>query len=267
MNAVASLGMYDSEGLRAANDRLWGAIATRLRERGVADIPEELERSRSLDAIWSDPGLLLAQTCGYPLVTRFEGRLKYVATPRYGAVGCEGVTHRSRVVIGRNDPAERLEDVRDRTLAINDRGSNTGMNLLRALVAPLAGGDRFFADVIETGAHALSARAVAEGRADIAAIDAVTYAHLEKEEPQVTARLRTLTWTDASPALPFVTAAHTPDRLVAQLRRAIRDAVRDEQEAAATLMLDGAENIGIARYNIVAGFEAAAGRVGYPVLR
>jgi ABC-type phosphate/phosphonate transport system substrate-binding protein len=259
--------MYDSPSVQDANDRLWGAIARRLRGCGLADVPDTLDRSRPLEVIWEDPALLLAQTCGYPLVTRFEGRLKYVATPRYGAVGCEGFTHRSRVVIRKRDPAGRLEDFRGRLLAINDRESNTGMNLLRALIAPIAGGDHFFGRVVETGSHAASARAVAEGEADIAAIDNVTYAHIEREEPDVATELRTLAWTAASPALPFVTPFRTPDRLVSQLRKAIGDAIEDEPGASGQLMLDGIETIGARGYHVVKSLEATARRRGYPVLR
>lgn len=267
MSAVASLGMYDSAGVQDANDRLWSAIAGRLREVGVADVPDALDRGRPLEAIWGDPNLLLAQTCGYPLVTRFAGRLKYVATPRYGAVGCEGVTHRSRVVIRKRDPADRLQDLRGRRLAINDPASNSGMNLLRALIAPLAGGDRFFGEVVETGSHAASARAVAEGEVDIASIDNVTYAHIEQETPMVAAELRTLTWTVASPALPFVTAASTPDRLVSQLREAVRVAIEDERGASGRLLLEGIETTGIRRYDALRRLELAAHRSGYPALR
>jgi len=52
----------------------------------------------------------------------------------------------------------------------------------------------------------LSALAVAEGRADIAALDAVTHAMLREVEPQVAA-LRVLALTDPTPGLPYISAA------------------------------------------------------------
>jgi ABC-type phosphate/phosphonate transport system substrate-binding protein len=266
MTAVASLGMYDSSGLHAANDQLWQAIAWRLRRGGLSDVPDRLDRSRPLDAIWSDPALLLGQTCGYPLVTRFAARLRYVATPRYRAPGCEGITHRSRVVVRQDDPGIALSDYRGHRVAINDRGSNTGMNLLRALVAPIAGEESFFGHVAETGSHAASARSVAAGQADLAAIDVITFAHLQSEEPEIASALRTLAWTPSSPGLPFVTAATASDDLVRRLRKAIRSAIADEVEAAARLLLDGIENIGAGRYEMIQKIEAASRRRGYSEL-
>ena len=50
------------------------------------------------------------------------------------------------------------------------------MNALRAVIAPLAEGGRFFAEIIETGGHAASLDLVAAGGADVAAIDAVSLA-------------------------------------------------------------------------------------------
>lgn len=266
MSRVASLGMYDFEGLHAANDSLWRAVARRLRDRGIEQLPDALDRARPLDEIWADPDLLLAQACGYPLVTRFQDRLRYVATPRYRAVGCDGVTHRSRIIVRLDDPAQTLGECLGRRLAINDRGSNTGMNLLRVSVAPIAHRKPFFGAVIETGAHAESARAVAAGEADVAAIDNVTFAHLETEAPAVTTRLRTLGWTGRSPSPPFVTAASASDRTVTLLRRAIRSAIEDERDAADVLLLDRIDTVGIDRYGRLKRLEASARRNGYPDL-
>jgi hypothetical protein len=61
---VASLAMYDLPALRPAADRLWGAIRNRMRATGAAPMPEHLAHDRSLEAIWHDPALVLAQTCG-----------------------------------------------------------------------------------------------------------------------------------------------------------------------------------------------------------
>jgi ABC-type phosphate/phosphonate transport system substrate-binding protein len=263
---IASLGMYDSTTLRDANDALWSAIAGRLRSAGLARVPDELDRSRPLPEIWDDPDLLFAQTCGYPLMTRWSGRLRYVTTPRYRAPGCEGPTHRSRIVVRRDDDTRTLADFRGRHLALNERGSNTGMNLLRALIAPLARGGLFFGRVTETGSHWASARAVAGGAADIAAIDAVSYFHLEREAPDIVARLRTLCWSEDGPTLPFVTAAATPESVVRKLRHAITQAIGDARTAADALLLDGVETVGLRRYRRLITLENRSVRIGYPVL-
>lgn len=268
MTPIASLGMYDAPAVRAANDALWELIADRLAARGVADVPRRLVRDRPLDAVWSDPGLLLAQCCGYPLVTRYAGRLRYVATPRYAAPGCSGASYRSRIVVRADDPADRLADLRGRRAAINDRHSNSGMNLFRAAVAPLANGAAFFAAVRATGSHEASLRAIADGAADVAAIDAVSFAHLARGEPTLTARVRTIGCTDTAPGLPFVTSVATPPALVDMLRAAIDEVVRSAEAApaCAALLLAGVARLRADAYDALLRMENEAARLGYPDL-
>ena len=268
MRRIASLGMYDTPALQGANDTLWSAIASRLRTAGVEGIADRLERARTLEDIWADPALLLAQTCGYPLATAWRDRFRYVATPRYSAPGCEGTSHRSRIVVRRDDPAEALAMLRGRRVAVNDLSSNTGMNLLRAVVTPLAIRGRFFGSVIETGLHLASARAVASGEADVAAIDSITFAHLERAEPALVHRLRTLAWSVASPCLPLVTSTTTTDEELRLIRRAIQAAVRDDANGASleTLLVSGVEVLRSGRYDVLKTLELQSVRRGYPQL-
>lgn len=268
MTGVASLGMYDGGSLGPANDALWAWIAGRLAARGVAGVPAALDRSRPVAAIWDDPGLLLAQTCGYPLATDLRDRLRYVATPHYAAPGCVGADYRSRIVVRADDPAERLADLRGRRLALNDRRSNSGMNMLRAMIAPLAGGRPFFAGVVETGAHRASIAAVARGTADVAAIDTVTFAALARDAPALVACVRTVAWSDASPGLPFVTGIATPPETLAHLRAVLAGAWQDPAIAPvlATLMIAAIGVVPIARYDRLRRMEDRAARLGYPRL-
>jgi ABC-type phosphate/phosphonate transport system substrate-binding protein len=265
---IAALPMYDPPELQAANDVLWAAIGARLEAEGV-DAPQRLTRALPLDAIWSDPGLLLAQTCGYPLMTTLRDRVAVVATPRYGAPGCEGPLHRSAVVVRRNDPATTLADLRGRRYALNDPASNTGMNLIRSVIAPLTHGEAFFGAVIVSGAHAASAEAVAAGEADVAGIDCVTFALLQRLRPATTRPLRVLAWTAPSPGLPLITAVTTSAGTRAALSRALADVVRDPslRETRAELLLEGFEFLPPSRYEAVLDLERSAVAQGYPVLR
>jgi ABC-type phosphate/phosphonate transport system substrate-binding protein len=268
MTRIASLGMYDAPAIASANDALWRGIAAVLRAGGLDDVPDALDRARPLDAIWSDPALLLAQTCGYPFATRWRGRLRYVATPRYTASGCEGATHRSLFVVRADDPARALEDARGGIAAVNDRASNSGANLFRAAIAPWAGAAPVFADVIETGSHLASATAVADGTADIAAIDCVTWTHVGRHAHDVARRLRVLGLSALSPALPLVTAADASDDQVALLRRALAHAIAAPATrwAADLLLIDGFEILPPDAYDAVLAYEARAVEAGYPAL-
>lgn len=229
---VASLGMYDHPGQRAANDALWSAVADRLRRQGIA-APAALDRDRPVEAIWRDPALLLAQCCGYPLVADRDLALRVVAMPHYAFPGGTPGHHFSRILVRADDSAATLADLAGRTAAINAPLSNTGANLLRAAVAKIAPAERFFAATRITGSHRASVAAVSEGLADVAAIDAVTHAVLTRDEPQALTGLRQIATTPLAPNLPFVTARTTPRSVVVALRDALHGAMRDPALASA----------------------------------
>lgn len=265
---VAALAMYDLPELAEANDRLWAAIAERLRASGIADVPAQLTRGAAPEAVWNAPGLLLAQTCGYPYMKALRGHAALVATPQYEAAGCEGPFHRSAIVVRKDQRAAALAELRGTRLALNAPSSGTGMNLLRAAVAPHAHRRPFFASVAVTGSHLASVEAIAAGAADVAAIDAVTWAHLETFRPALTRDLRVLGWTDRSACLPLITARTSSPRLRAALVEALEHAAHDPAlfEARRTLRLQGFHVLPEAHYSGVLAHEQLAADLGYPVL-
>ncbi len=218
---MAALQMYDWPEVQGRTDAFWAAIAGALRAEGVA-APEGLSRPADLAGAWRDPALLLGQSCGLPFVSGLCGEAVALARPVYDAEGCGRGTYRSALVCRAGEEAP-LEAFRGRTVAINDYGSQSGCNALADAVRPL--GDAFFGAVLLTGAHRASALAVAAGRADIAAIDAVAWALFAEVEPGARAGLAVLGWTEEAPALPFITASAYRASIPA-LRRALSAAAR-----------------------------------------
>jgi len=265
---IAGFPMYDFAHLQAANDALWQVVATALRAAGQGDVPPGLDRSRTIDDLWQDPGLVLAQSCGYPLMTSLRDRVRLVATPRYRAAGCVGASWGSALVVRADDASPDLVAFRGRRCAANQPHSNTGMNLLRAAVAELAGGEAFFRSVAWTGSHRDSLALVAEGEADLAAIDAVTLAHLGRIAPTLVRRTRILGWTEATPGLPFITAGTTDDTTIALLRQALDQIATDPEHEwiRDALLLDGFERVPEARYHGILELERRALALGYPAL-
>ncbi len=265
---IASLAMYDWPELQAANDALWSAIAGRLAEQGLA-VPERLTRGVDLDAVWTSPALLLGQTCGYPLMTALGRRVQLVATPRYKARGCEGPFRRSAMVVRARTPIRSLAQLRGRRCALNDRASDSGMNLLRAAIAPLAAGAPFFSKVIVTGSHLASAEAVATGAADVAALDAVSHAHLRRLRPELAEELRVLGWTGSTPGLPLITAAKTDGATLRVLQDALAGVAQDPTlaDARRALLLDGFSLLPRRYYGLTLHIEERAQALGYPELR
>jgi ABC-type phosphate/phosphonate transport system substrate-binding protein len=266
---LAGLTMYDLDPVRAATDAWWTGLARACRAEGIEDVPDQLCRSGLREELWRAPNLLLSQTCGYPLLRQFTAYLRLLATPVYGAAGCYGPNYCSLILVGADSGARTLEDLRGGICAINDWDSQSGMNVLRHTIAPLAREGRFFGEVKVAGKHQLSIAMIARGEADIAAIDCVTHALMARHDPASVAGTRILAQTQAAPALPYVTGMQTSTadwtRLRAALDRALADpdlaSVRDD------LMIQGFADLSLSDYHIMLEMEAGAEAAGYAQLQ
>lgn len=266
--SIAAFPMYDFPELQSTHDELWSGIRRYLVEAGVAEAPGRLTRGTDHVGVWMHPQLLLGQGCEYPLAKFCAGRVRVVATPRYTVPGCDGATYRSAIVVRADDPAQTLEELRDRRCVINERSSNSGMNLLRASVARLAGKARFFESICVSGSHRRSVQMVAAGDADVAAVDCVSLAHLQRLEPSSTEALRTLAWTAPAPSLPLITAAATGDEVLQTLRASLAAvaADRDLKPVRERLFLDGFDLEPSGDFSQVLELEREAAQLGYPRL-
>ncbi|MEM9765261.1 MAG: PhnD/SsuA/transferrin family substrate-binding protein, partial [Pseudomonadota bacterium] len=211
---------------------------------------------------------LLGQTCGYPFWYGLRGHVRLVATPVYAAPGCEGPTYRSAIIVRQDDPAQSLSACRGYRPAVNGRDSQSGHNALRAAAAPFGGEASFFGGALKTGAHLASSKAVAEGQADIAAIDCVTWALAQRWAPETVAGLRRIGWTPAAPALPFITAGGQEDGVVQALRDALRVALASPalSDARNALMLADVAVLREEAYAAIPAMEVAADAAGQPAL-
>lgn len=199
---IAALPMYDPAPLQGANDRFWTLIRDGLLARGIA-APAALTRGvDDLWQLWTAPDLVLAQTCGFPYRARLHGQVTLVGTPDYGVDGCPPGYYCSVIVARRDDPRGDVAAFDGAALAYNEAMSQSGWAAPQTAAAAagiaLHPGPR-------TGAHRASIRAVAEGRADLAAIDAVTWAILQGIEPAC-ARLKIVARTAPTPGLPLIAA-------------------------------------------------------------
>jgi len=264
---VASLPMYDFPELRGAHDVFWGALAARLTSAGLPHVPRDLAHHVGPGEVWRDPSLLFAQGCEYPLATSFADHVRLVASPMYSAAGCEGARYRSAIVV--RDGFATLADLRGRRCAINELDSNSGMNLLRAAIAPLATGGRFFGSVVVSGSHLRSVKMVASGEADVASVDCVSFAHFQRLYPSVVGELRVVAWTPSSPSLPFITARSAGDAMVRALRSALADVFDDDGLAPVReqLLLSGVDLAPQEGFDEVLALERGAVEEGYAIIR
>jgi ABC-type phosphate/phosphonate transport system substrate-binding protein len=183
-----------------------------------------------------------------------------VATPVYAVDGCAGGRYHSVIVARQDSDVRSLDDVAGKVAAFNGHDSQSGWNALRHSLI----GKGAPARLLESGGHRKSVAAVREGRADVAAIDCVTYAGLQQFAPEEIAPLRIIARSASAPALPFVTrrdiAPADLEKLRAGLRAAMADAALAETRTA--MQLAGIEIVPLQAYDRLLEMEQEADRAG-----
>ena len=234
--------MYAEPELRPAIERWWTGVARHIRDQGVTDVPDALTWSDDRYREWRVPNLLFSQTCGHPLVHSVGTSVQVVATPHYGAPGCDGPRYRSFVLVREDEAARSVGELGGKRLAVNGRDSWSGYRVWRRILSPSVDVEETFGCIVLTGSHRESIRSVREGGADLCAVDCVSYALLDQAAQDELAGTRILDRSPLQPALPFITGAATTTDELARIRGALFAALADPDLAAAraALLLTGA---------------------------
>ncbi len=214
--------MYDWPEVRPANDRFWASIADHARAAGLR-LPERLTRDGDLWAQWEAPDLILSQTCGLPYRARLVGKVRILGSPDYGLEGCPPGFYASKIVVRARDRATAPTEWHGKRLAYNERRSQSGWASILNHAAQLGVG---FKSEVASGSHRQSARMVAQGEADITAIDAQSWRLVQAHDPWA-GDLQVIGQTEPTPATPFITAGHRDAETVRVLRHALRQAVAE----------------------------------------
>ncbi|TKT80036.1 PhnD/SsuA/transferrin family substrate-binding protein [Aquamicrobium sp. LC103] len=174
-----------------------------------------------LPTLWRHPGLLFAQACWGPLEAGLSGHVRVLGQPDYSAFdGGQGESYSSAILTRREGAAEErppadgyailpLDLLAGRRLAYNSPDSMSGIIALTRDLETLGEDIGTFAARIETGGHRASIRAVAEGRADICAIDCRSWAMARRFDPAARA-LSVVGWTARRKGLPYVASRLAP---------------------------------------------------------
>lgn len=232
MPLLATLPMYDWPERRAETDTRWAGLRDALRAEGF-DAPGALTRGNDLSALWLSPDLLIGETCSHPLATFLDGRVRYVATPVHDAPGCGRGTYRSAIV--RRKPGADLPvpstgqavippGALGGRFAANEANSMSGYVTLVHDCLDLGLSTPAQDDIVWTGAHRESIRAVAAGLADFAVIDCSSW-QLARQYESAADAVHVAGWASSRPGLPLVTSLAMDDAELERMRRAVMDAM------------------------------------------
>lgn len=261
----ASLPMYDLPELAAATSAWWTGVAGHMQREGIADVPDVCATPDDLERHWCSPNLLFSQTCGYPLTHRLNGKVRLLGLPVYACKGCDrDGSYSSMIIVPASSNLYSLADCRSSRAVYNTDDSMSGLLALRAAAAHQdARTDPFFRSLSRSGGHRRSLHSVAGGEADVASIDAVTFALLSRIEPELVSRVRVLGQSPRVPGLPYITSLAATAETVQRLRTALRQAMADPglSDVRAELLLSGITFPDPAHYNVILDLEAAASRL------
>jgi ABC-type phosphate/phosphonate transport system substrate-binding protein len=260
----AMVSMYETPA-RAARDAWWAGLARHWRAAGLHDVPARADMPNDLYELWLSGDLFFAQTCGYPLTHELKDRVTLVATPCYQVDGCVGPSYCSVIIARRESSIRNLDDIGGKVAAINGYDSQSGWNALRHSLI----GRGAPARILETGGHRKSMAAVREGRADVAAIDCVTYGTLRAVASHEIKPLRVIAKSASAPALPYITRRDIAPVDLQRLRDGLRTAIDDPAlaDTRSALLIKGVEILPLSAYDRMLEMEREADRAGMLVVK
>lgn len=244
---IAALPMYDWPERRVEVDSQWADLRDRLSKSGIdapqrlarrnADMPAVPGGIRDqtgkviapdpatlspdefdLHTLWLHPKLLFAQTCWGPMELGLANHVQVVGQPDYTRIeGGDGALYSSAILTRKfgadiRSPADGhavlpVEQLRGKRLAYNSTDSMSGIIGLTRDLAEAGENLYIFADRIASGGHRRSIVEVAEGRADVAAVDCLSWELARRYEPAAKL-LSVVGWTARRKGLPFIMSRH-----------------------------------------------------------
>jgi ABC-type phosphate/phosphonate transport system substrate-binding protein len=187
--------MYPFPHLRDAYDQLWSAVRTRL-----PGAPDELDRATDLPTAWHSADLLVGQTCGWPLITQLADVVEVVGAFDLRAPFALGGRYRSVIIANKPFAVDQWRADPTAVVAFNGPESLSGW----ISMCHVWGGapER----TLQTGSHVESMRAVAEGRAQLASIDALSFEFAVEVDAMLGGRVHIVGHGPLVPSLPLVMA-------------------------------------------------------------
>lgn len=259
-------------GMYAFNTELqhaWQALFNQFRR--LLDVGDQLDENLVFDtgeSVLRDPELFIGHTCGYPLMKHLQDAVTPFCVPVFNVSGVEGNLYSSRFIVAAESDIGSLAECGGRILAINNRDSNSGMNVLRHAIAKLNPAVPFFASVVNSGGHLQSLTAVAEKQADVAAIDCVSFQLIEDRWPELTAGVRSIGDSVKTCGLPLVMPiANLPSTDTRKILAALNKALKQvNPRIPQRLHLSHFARVSFADYEAILEVESFAIDAGYPEL-
>lgn len=167
----------------------------------------------------------VAFICGLPYVrmtSQFTCSIELLAAP---VLQGERYQHRpiyfSDVIVRRESPYTRFDELRGCIWAYNERTSHSGCNLVCYSLLERGKSPDYFGETVKSGSHLQSLDMVLEGKADATAIDSHLLDVLRSKDEELAARLRVVDVLGPSSIPPMVVSKRLDGELKCKLREAL----------------------------------------------
>ncbi len=239
---IARFPMYDWPELKEQHTAMWQHLAAVLREDLPAElaVPETLARDGDIVQQWCSPSLLVGQTCGLPFAQGLYKQTTLLGSPVYRLEDCLTGDYYSVIVAapGVDVAGIRLEGVEavaepgsKLRAAVNATDSQSGFSALLHSLAKFS-----LSEVYVSGSHRASVQMLAAGEADIASIDAVSWALAQRYEPTAQG-LQVIGLSEPTPCLPMISGVSEYARQIS--RSLMRGIASLDESLKADLLLEG----------------------------
>ncbi len=153
-----------------------------------------------------------------------RGRIQLLARPEF----LEGREYRSALIVGAGSGIESLEQLRGRSMAYTDPESNTGSLVPQYLLRKRGEEpNEFFSEIILTGSHDRSIKAVALGTVDAAAVDLLVLESLKESNPATAKGVQILHLSESFAPPPVAVPAGLDEELKKSLSKALLNLHKD----------------------------------------
>ena len=263
-DALIACGMYaPTAALRAA----WKALFRQLSLTGYHPSARLAVTFRTDQRVYQQRNLFIGQTCGYPYVKLWHKTHSLVCVPVFDVEGCQGPRYSSWFITSAKHPANNLSEMKNAIVAVNDRYSNSGMNVLRYAISKLAKGGTYFKSVLTSGSHLNSLQWIAQRKVDLAAIDAVTFSLAKAENLVDFGKIRIIGQSEMTCGLPFIVPGTGPpetDTITEAFNRALS---RLDPASRQCLAIRHFEPVKDSQYHTIRQLASDAVKRGYPHIR
>ena len=264
---IANARMY---ALGTATAEAWRILLEWVGKRaGVALDVIDYPAPQPLAALWARPDLGLAFMCGYPFANAaLRPTLLAAPVPSPPQYGGQPVYWTDLVVSAAAAIAD-LHDAFGKRIAWTTEDSQSGWHAPRLLLAAYARrhGAPLFAETVGPLVTPRNvALAVADGQADVGALDSYAHDLLRRHEPALATRLRVIARTPATPIPPLVGAPAMDPTDAGKVREALLGVAAAPELAAArvTLLLSGFTAVTADAYDALVADARRADALGYP---